>query len=171
MFLLAVPDHHVNQNWTSNLIATECSATFTNMFNMTGTINYAGIPLEIKQNATDWDRCQGVIETSAVMQTLSGLMPDKENLTDVECEQLFHDISNGLDGEQTGNANNISHGYWFDVHKSGMVKTAATEFEIVCDASGLRSLSTSLYMVGYALGAMIFGNMSDIKGRKARFNN
>ena len=58
------------------------------------------------------------------------------------------------------------HGYWWGVHKSGMTKTAATEFGTVCDKAWLKTASTSCYMLGFALGAIIFGNMSDIKGRK-----
>ena len=60
------------------------------------------------------------------------------------------------------------HGYWWGVHKSGMTKTAATEFGTVCDKAWLKTASTSCYMLGFALGAIIFGNMSDIKGRKEK---
>ena len=47
-----------------------------------------------------------------------------------------------------------------------MTKTVSTEFELVCDRDFYIKLSTSLYYAGYAVGAIVFGNMSDLKGRK-----
>ena len=51
----AVPEFHVRQNWTEGLIESQCSAQFTNSFNLTGEIHWAGVPataLESTQNQT-----------------------------------------------------------------------------------------------------------------------
>ena len=56
--------------------------------------------------------------------------------------------------------------WWYAPAKSGMIKTATTEFNLVCEQESYVALIKSSYMVGFALGAMIFGGLADNKGRK-----
>ncbi|XP_019643559.1 PREDICTED: organic cation transporter protein-like [Branchiostoma belcheri] len=44
--------------------------------------------------------------------------------------------------------------------------TIVTEWDLVCSNKGVRQLTTSLYMVGVALGALGFGDLSDRIGRR-----
>ena len=50
-----------------------------------------------------------------------------------------------------------------------MVKTTTTEFGIVCDKKDYNKYIKSSYMVGFAIGAMIFGNLADNKGKLLNF--
>jgi len=192
MFIMAVPEFHVNQVWTKELIDTTCSADYTNIFNLTGQIHWAGVPVKAIQATSNetqdtykWDQCQGIAETEALVQTIQNLLPswEKEDIkndwrgvdgrswfpSNQSCQNLYDDVQNELQRIlNTTDESNIGHGYWWGVHKSGMTKTAATEFGTVCDKAWLKTASTSCYMLGFALGAIIFGNMSDIKGRKEK---
>ena len=56
--------------------------------------------------------------------------------------------------------------WWYAPAKSGMVKTATTEFNLVCEKESYVALIKSSYMVGFAIGAMVFGGLADNKGRK-----
>ena len=47
-----------------------------------------------------------------------------------------------------------------------MVKTISTEFNLVCDSSWKVNIVTILYGVGYIIGALFFGILSDRRGRK-----
>ncbi|XP_054158733.1 organic cation transporter protein-like [Oppia nitens] len=59
---------------------------------------------------------------------------------------------------------NGCHNWTFD--KSVFKSTIIDEWDLTCDKHGLASLSQSLYMVGYVLGALIFGCLSDRFGRQ-----
>ena len=56
--------------------------------------------------------------------------------------------------------------WWYAPAKSGMIKTATTEFNLVCEQESYVALIKSSYMVGFAIGAMVFGGLADNKGRK-----
>ncbi|KAK3097252.1 hypothetical protein FSP39_008081 [Pinctada imbricata] len=47
--------------------------------------------------------------------------------------------------------------------------TIVTQFKLVCDDAWLRSTSKTLYFAGRLLGAVIFGQLSDIFGRRPMF--
>ncbi|XP_054158724.1 organic cation transporter protein-like, partial [Oppia nitens] len=49
--------------------------------------------------------------------------------------------------------------------KSVFKSTIIDEFHLICDRQGLASLSQSMYMLGWALGGIIFGILSDRFGR------
>ena len=56
MFIMAVPEFHVNQVWTKELIDTTCSADYTNIFNLTGQIDWAGVPVKAIQATSNETR-------------------------------------------------------------------------------------------------------------------
>jgi len=178
MFLLESPtEFHVRQNWTENLIETGCSATYTNMFNMTQKqIHWAGIPNKEQEETNNgtvvvkksWDQCKGVLESDSIVRSVLDILPSGANFTQKSCQKIFDDVTRAMaDTSATDAANAVGHGYWWGEFKSGMVKTVRTDFEIVCDNDWMKALSTSIYMAGFAVGAVVFGNMSDIKGRKS----
>ncbi|XP_048771116.2 organic cation transporter protein-like [Ostrea edulis] len=90
-------------------------------------------------------------------------------------EQVLHSISNSsytfqeLESSQT----NASFGkvecsdweFSRDVYGS----TIVTQFHLVCESAWLRSTSKTLYFFGRLLGAVVFGQLSDIFGRRPMF--
>ncbi|XP_078661285.1 organic cation transporter protein-like isoform X2 [Branchiostoma floridae x Branchiostoma belcheri] len=55
-------------------------------------------------------------------------------------------------------------GYWYDT--SQYKSSIFMEFNLVCEKSTLNSLSQSIYMAGVLVGAIGFGQLSDLIGRK-----
>eukprot|EP00058_Branchiostoma_floridae_P000228 XP_002585716.1 hypothetical protein BRAFLDRAFT_257702 [Branchiostoma floridae] len=76
-------------------------------------------------------------------------------------EWQFSGFLGYFDGENTSSCN---HGYWYD--RSQYHSSIFTEFDLVCDSNELNQFAQSMYMVGVLLGAVGFGQLSDMIGRK-----
>ncbi|XP_054158731.1 organic cation transporter protein-like [Oppia nitens] len=85
---------------------------------------------------------------------------------------ISYRCTDNISNYTTGNDNQTSYDYclngcqnWtFD--KSVFKSTIIDEWHLICDRQGLASLTQSLFMIGWALGGIIFGILSDRFGRK-----
>ncbi|XP_014669441.1 PREDICTED: organic cation transporter protein-like [Priapulus caudatus] len=67
-----------------------------------------------------------------------------------------------------GNQTSCENGWIYDQREGG--STFATDWDLVCGKSWLASAAgQSLYMLGFLIGCIVFGEISDKKGRKKTF--
>ncbi|XP_014677147.1 PREDICTED: organic cation transporter protein-like [Priapulus caudatus] len=67
-----------------------------------------------------------------------------------------------------GNQTSCENGWVYDQREGA--STFASEWDVVCDKSWLASATgQSLYMLGFLIGCIVFGEISDRKGRKKTF--
>lgn len=169
MFLMATPDHHVKQHWFEQLEQSNCTEQYqANQWNGSYPIHYAGLARKLdKGNVTDnYDNCKLYTHTDDQLESLLVTAGYNMQVKYDSCDELYDAVD--AQSHQFGDYSNTTNGdaYWYGVHKSGMTSTTATDFELVCDRANLATYIKSSYMVGFAVGAMVFGPLSDNKGRK-----
>ena len=159
MFLQATPEHHVKQEWFTQLVQSNCTDQYTTMWNTTKQIHYAGLAMTSDQLA--YDKCKLYAHTNQQLEEI--INAGSKALT---CPELYQQIDEM--SHQYGSVNETQTGseIWYGTHKSGMFRTLVTDFDLVCDKAGIDTLIRSSYMAGFALGAMVFGPLSDNMGRK-----
>ncbi|XP_078580614.1 organic cation transporter protein-like isoform X4 [Branchiostoma floridae x Branchiostoma japonicum] len=122
-----------------------------------GTENYScalnySIPWEQDQETREWQfsGCDRYVVTN-------------ESLAAIDCpfDAVNATALGYFDGTNTSSCN---HGYWYD--RSQYHSSIFTEFDLVCDSNELNQFAQSMYMVGVLLGAVGFGQLSDMIGRK-----
>lgn len=77
------------------------------------------------------------------------------------------DRHQGCSSSYGGNNGTCRHGRVYDLSEVGW--SVVSEWDLVCDRRNLRAAAPSVTMVGYLLGALIFGTLSDHVGRKSTF--
>ena len=164
MFLMATPEYHVKQHWFDQLAMSNCTELYqASQWNGSFPVHYAGLARSLeKGNITDsYDNCKLYTHTDNQLDEILVTAG-----RDLSCEELYNAVDEK--SHQHGDHFNTTNGneYWFGAHKSGMTSTTATDFKLVCDRAYLDTYIKSSYMVGFAVGAMVFGPLSDNKGRK-----
>ncbi|XP_066300352.1 organic cation transporter protein-like [Branchiostoma lanceolatum] len=122
-----------------------------------GTENYScalnySIPWEQDKETKDWQfsGCRRYAVTNESLLTVDCPF-DAVNATTLG---YFNDV----------NTSSCNHGYWYD--RSQYHSSIFTEFDLVCDSNELNQFAQSMYMVGVLIGAVGFGQLSDMIGRK-----
>ena len=158
MFLMATPEYHAKQEWFSLLESSNCTEQYEEKYqNTTHSIHFAGLVA----GDSNYDPCKLYNHDAQQLEAIKQAAAEGGS-----CQELFSRVDQL--SHQFGSVNDTLEGeeFWFGVHKSGMTKTTATDFNLVCSSSTIATAVKSSYMAGFALGAMVFGPLSDNKGRK-----
>jgi len=103
--------------------------------------------------------------SSQCFQENPSLIPKLQNLDEPQCSipksWLNNTCTNGLE--------DIVKCSDFTYDQSIFEKTAISYFNVVCDQSYLRTISTTVSMTGLLFGSMFFGWISDALGRRVAF--
>lgn len=90
-------------------------------------------------------------------------------------DEVYNSVSNGSytfqelsSGETNVSFSKVSCSNW-EFSREVYGDTIVTQFYLVCDSAWLRSTSKTLYFFGRLLGAVVFGQLSDIFGRRPMF--
>ena len=68
MFLQATPEHHVKQEWFTQLVQSNCTGQYTTMWNTTKQIHYAGLAMTSDQLA--YDKCKLYAHTNQQLEEI-----------------------------------------------------------------------------------------------------
>ena len=160
------------QNLTLKSFETHCQAEYSTIFGGNTTITWSGLPVKstnstignVTETLYDYERCSLYNTPNDSILQISNLINATINPQSPGsgCSDAYAKI------EQLAEHENVTPAteWWYAPAKSGMIKTATTEFNLVCEQESYVALIKSSYMVGFALGAMIFGGLADNKGRK-----
>lgn len=93
----------------------------------------------------------------------SMLLNSSVNVTEDQCS--FHVTTNLEDGSMNSSANFTVKCDRWEYNLTFYSRTIVNEWDLVCDKEWLVSLAKSIYMVGFMISVLVFGQISDCIGR------